>query len=148
MTLKNWLQAGWLVEHKTSTQEIADLLALADRDIATASSSALTADWKHNIAYSAALSCAAAALAACGFRPARGEHHYRLINALSLIMGKECAGISGRLEVARKKRNIGMYERVGAISDGEADELLHLATELRTRVGCWLKKHYPDLTKH
>ena len=33
MSLKDWLDRGWLTEHQTSSQEIADLLALAERDI-------------------------------------------------------------------------------------------------------------------
>jgi hypothetical protein len=33
MSLKNWLINGWLVEHKTTSQEIEDLLELSERDI-------------------------------------------------------------------------------------------------------------------
>ena len=32
MSLQNWLNNGWLAEHRTSPQEIAALLAVADRD--------------------------------------------------------------------------------------------------------------------
>lgn len=34
MTLREWLDNTWLVEHKTSPEEIANLLGLADRDLA------------------------------------------------------------------------------------------------------------------
>ncbi len=34
MSLVDWLNNGWLVEHKTSPQEIADLFGVADRDLA------------------------------------------------------------------------------------------------------------------
>lgn len=34
MSLKDWLKNGWLVEHKTSKQEIRNLLAIAERDLA------------------------------------------------------------------------------------------------------------------
>ncbi len=33
MSLTDWLNNGWLVEHKTSPQEIADLFGVADRDL-------------------------------------------------------------------------------------------------------------------
>ena len=33
MTLKNWLDNGWLIEHATNSQEISDLLQVADRDL-------------------------------------------------------------------------------------------------------------------
>ena len=32
MSLQSWLSNGWLVTHQTGPQEIADLLAVADRD--------------------------------------------------------------------------------------------------------------------
>ncbi len=103
--LENWLKAGWLTQHKTSPREIADLLAVADRDLKSAESPGLDADWKHNIAYSSALNCAAAALAASGYRPSREQHHYRLIHSLPLVMGKELSKATDRLECARRKRN-------------------------------------------
>lgn len=33
-SLTDWQENGWLREHRTSREEIADLLALADRDLA------------------------------------------------------------------------------------------------------------------
>jgi len=33
VSLQDWLKFGWLKEHKASRQEIADLLAVADRDL-------------------------------------------------------------------------------------------------------------------
>lgn len=33
MGLQAWRENGWLVEHQTSPQEIADLLGVADRDL-------------------------------------------------------------------------------------------------------------------
>ena len=34
MSLQSWLQNGWLVQHATSYEEIANLLAISDRDLA------------------------------------------------------------------------------------------------------------------
>ena len=33
MSLIDWLKAGWLKEHKSTPEEIADLLHIADRDL-------------------------------------------------------------------------------------------------------------------
>jgi hypothetical protein len=33
MTLSDWLENRWLTEHESSPREIADLLALAERDL-------------------------------------------------------------------------------------------------------------------
>jgi len=64
MSLKNWLNNGWLTEHRTSTQEITSLLAVADRDLADCRTSGLSSDWQLNIAYNAALQAATAGLIA------------------------------------------------------------------------------------
>jgi hypothetical protein len=55
-----------LVKHTTSSQEIADLLGVADRDLTD---------------YNAVLQSATAALAAAGYRPSRESHHYRVIQS-------------------------------------------------------------------
>ena len=144
MSLIAWHQAAWLVEHRTSPREIQDLLALADRDLESAYASGLSPDWQHNIAYNAALSCAGAALSAAGYRPARGQHHYRLIHSLSLTMGSEIKETVRFLEAARKKRNVGIYERAGVIGEGEAKEILALSKDLRRKVAGWLRKNHPE----
>ena len=50
MSLMNWRDNGWLAEHKTSTQEISDLLSVADRDLADCESPGLSPDWQLSIA--------------------------------------------------------------------------------------------------
>src|SRR5260370_7090396 len=74
-TLADWHKNGWLKEHKPSREEIADLFAVADRDLAASQTPGLTNDWRFNIAYNAALQLATAALAAAGGGPTRSEEH-------------------------------------------------------------------------
>jgi hypothetical protein len=69
MSLQEWFKFGWLKTHKTSRQEIADLFAVADRDLKACRTPELIADWRFNIAYNAALQLACAALAAAGTKP-------------------------------------------------------------------------------
>jgi hypothetical protein len=52
-----------------------------------------------------------------------------------------------QLEKFRKKRNIGGYERAGAVSDKEAREMIHLAQQLSAAVKKWLSKKYPKYFK-
>ena len=33
MSLQDWLRSGWLIEHETSREEIADLLGVIDREV-------------------------------------------------------------------------------------------------------------------
>ncbi|MEE8429859.1 MAG: hypothetical protein V3S16_01260 [Candidatus Desulfatibia sp.] len=144
MSLKNWLNNGWLTEHRTSTQEITSLLAVADRDLADCRTSGLSSDWQLNIAYNAALQAATAALAASGYRAVRESHHYRIIQSLAHTI-KADAGLIALLDQFRKKRNIGGYEQAGMVSDQEAGEMADLAHRLRRDVEKWLREKHPDV---
>ena len=66
MSLTDWERNGWLTTHTTSRQEVGDLLALIRRDLHDSRSADLSADWRFNIAYNAALQSAKVALAASG----------------------------------------------------------------------------------
>lgn len=144
MSLSDWLRAGWLTEHQSSPREIGDLLHVADRDLADCQVSGLSADWRLNIAYNAALQSATAALAAAGYRAGREAHHYRVIQSLALTVGADRALVA-QLEQFRKKRNIGGYERAGTVSDQEAAEMIDLARRLRRNVEEWLQAEHLDL---
>lgn len=145
MSLSEWLANGWLKKHRTSPQEIANLLTAADQDLANGVVPGLSDDWKHTIAYHAALKCASAALAACGCRAPKGEEHYRLVHSLPLTLGPTFENVAERLETARSKRHLAVYERSGAISEGEAEEVLELANRLRQDVERWLQENHPEL---
>jgi hypothetical protein len=144
MSLQDWQRAGWLLQHQTSPREVADLLGVADRDLRDCQVSGLSADWRLNIAYNAALQVATVALAASGYRAAKDAHHYRVIQSLSYTIGIGANQIA-QFEQFRKKRNIGGYERAGSISDREADEMARLAGDLRQRVQVWLGANHPEL---
>ena len=68
MSLADWERNGWLTKHQTSPNEIRDLLQVVERDLADSASKELSADWRMNIAYNAALQAATAALAAAALK--------------------------------------------------------------------------------
>jgi len=68
MSLLEWQRNGWVTTHTSSPQEIRDLLAVVERDLHDSEARGLSADWRMNIAYNAALQAATAALAAAGYR--------------------------------------------------------------------------------
>jgi hypothetical protein len=144
--LADWRRNSWLVEHTSSREEIAGLLAVVDRDLANATVAGLSPDWRFSIAYNAALQAATAALAAAGFRAAREQHHYRTVQSLSLTIGWSAELVS-RLDRVRKKRNIAGYETAGAISAHEADHAHELAQRLAADVRRWLISTHPKLLK-
>jgi hypothetical protein len=143
MSLKDWSTNGWLVEHKTSPAEIAELLEIAHRDLTDCRIEGLSADWKLNIAYNAALQATTAALAACGYRASRYAHHYRIIQSLVLTIGADPSLVQ-KLDAFRKKRNISGYDRVGMVSDQEATEMISLAERIEEDIISWLKSFHPE----
>jgi len=144
VSLKDWLKKSWLVEHQASRQEIADLLTVAERDMADCRAEGLSPDWRLNIAYNAALQLATIALAAAGYRATRGMHHYRVIQSLAHTL-KADSSLVAQFDQFRKKRNVAGYERAGMTSDQEADEMLDLAKRLRPMVVEWLEATHPEL---
>jgi len=144
MSLQSWLGQGWLEPHQTSRDEIKQLLELADRDLRESQARDLGHDWALSIAYNAALQCATAALAACGYRAARGMHHLRTIRSLQLTIRWRRADVDV-LDGFRQKRHTSEYELSGAVSAQEAQEMLALAQRLRQEVEAWLKAKHPHL---
>ena len=145
MSLRDWLANRWLVEHETNAEEIANLLALADRDLRDARSQELSVDWRFNIAYNAALQLAATALAAAGYRVSRsGPHHHGVIQSLVHTIGADENTVR-LLDRFRKKRIVAEYDSVGTISEKEAVEIFDLALSLRQRVSDWLRRTHPTL---
>ena len=55
MTLKQWAANGWLKDHRSSGEEIGNLLAIVERDLKDAAESIISADRRFGIAYNAAL---------------------------------------------------------------------------------------------
>src|SRR5258707_15284040 len=86
MSLQSWLQNSWLVQHTTRAEEIVELLRISDRDLAACKVDGLPPDWRLAIAYNAGLQAATAALASAGYRAARENHHYRVIQSLEFTL--------------------------------------------------------------
>ncbi|MDW7773772.1 MAG: hypothetical protein SCH71_12870 [Desulfobulbaceae bacterium] len=145
MSLRQWLDNGWLRKHTTDNQEIANLFQIVDRDLQDAAEKSISRDWRFGIAYNAALKLCTILLVAEGYRPERTLQHYRTILAMPEILGREMQNDAQYLDTCRKKRNIVEYDQIGVISDTEAEELLQFAQMLREKVITWLKKNHPQL---
>lgn len=129
-----WERNGWVVKHRTSRHEIRDLLQVVERDLADSAAEGLRADWRMHIAFNAALQAATAALAASGYRPSREAHHYRVIQSLRETVGLDARAVA-TFDAFRKKRTISGYERIGLVSDADADARRgHRTSRRRDRV--------------
>ncbi|NLX07061.1 MAG: DNA-binding protein [Phycisphaerae bacterium] len=144
MNLTDWATNGWVIPHRSSSQEIADLLAIADRDMSDCQSEGLSPDWRFSIAYNAVLQSATAALAAAGYRAGRDSHHYRILQSLGLTVGLSATTVR-QLDAFRKKRNMTEYERAGGVSDVEVAEIVEAAQTVRQRVEEWIRQEHPEL---
>jgi len=143
-SLEDWRKNGWVRDHNPSRQEIADLFAVADRDLVACQTPGLISDWRFNIAYNAALQFATAALAVAGYQAERSNHHFRIIQSLELTIAANATTIR-TFDAFRKKRNISDYERADTISDLEAEEMRQLAEKLRKTVRAWIAAKHPSL---
>jgi uncharacterized protein (UPF0332 family) len=146
VSLEDWLSKGQLRQHKTSRNEIQQLLAVFARDIADAQLRTLSTDRRFATAYNAALTVATAALAACGYRAAGEGHHYWTVQTLAFTLQLDAKTIE-EFNRFRRKRNTIDYERTGAVSEKEVSEMLELAENIRHRLEQWLRAHYPNLAR-
>ncbi len=96
------------------------------------------------MAYNAALQLATLALAAEGFRADRLRAHERVIQSLRYTVGTDRTLVDV-LDAVRRKRNVSNYERVGAATEGEVEEIYLIATTLRAKVQAWLAATHPEL---
>jgi hypothetical protein len=117
---------------------------MADGDLVDCRAPDVSPDWRFTIAYHAALHAATAALAAAGFRASREGQHYRMLQSLTLTIGAD-PQVVAQLDGFRAKRNISSYERRGAVSVQEVQEMVGLARWFRQRVGEWLRAEHPEL---
>ena len=144
MSFSLWLEKGWLKEHKPTSREIADLLAVADRSLKDCQVAGLSSEGKLDMAHNAALQSSAAALAAAGYRASREAYHYYVIQSLSFSLQLE-EYIIRRLHKLRRKRNISDYERSGIVTEQEAQEMVELAIQIRQQVEAWIRNNHPEL---
>jgi len=145
MSLENWAKNGWLRPYRTSPSQIAELFAIADRDLEDARTERLSADWQFGIAYNAALKLCTILLYAEGYRPEKNLAHFRTLQSLPLIMSENRRDEADYLDSCRAKRNTAEYDMAGAVSPEEARELVEYASELRQSVQTWLEAHHPEL---
>lgn len=144
MTLDRLIRNRWVAAHTTSPQEIANLLAVADRDLNDCRAEVST-DTRFYIAHGAAIALAKAALAACGYKVSGGDaNHYRLFQSLEDTIHLDQDTVD-TLEAFRAKRNTTEYDMAGTISETEASEMVEIADDLRHMVEHWLRTEHPHL---
>ena len=125
------LKIGQLKEHAADADEIARLLAAAQRSLADARSKAIT-------------QTGLAALMAHGYRPDtnRPGHHMTIIQSLTLTLGVDGSRIAV-LDTLRRKRNLADYTGED-IDHSSVAECIGQAQRLAEDARAWLRKHRPQ----
>ena len=145
MPLKDLLADGHIRRHKTSPEEVADLLRVVDRDLADAEIQQISIDRRFATAYNAALQLATIALHAAGYRAAGLGHHWVTFQVLPEIMGPQVQALADYLDSCRSKRNVSEYDRAGEISNQDIVEILAEVRAFRNDLKIWLGKTHPEL---
>lgn len=89
MALREFLNQARLVQHKTSSKEISDLLNLVERDLKDAQVKEISSDRRFTIAYNAVLQLAIIILYSKGYKPKGIGHHFVTLQSIKEIMGKK-----------------------------------------------------------
>jgi len=145
VSLDNLLKIGQIKRHPPDRNEIQNLLSAAQRNLADAEVTGISAETRFDVSYKAVMKCALAAMMATGYRPDtnRPGHHMTVIQSLSLTLGVPAARIAV-LDALRRKRNLSDY--TGAdIDDVSADACVRAAKALIADVRGWLGKAHPEL---
>ena len=145
MSLKELLNQGKLKPHRTSREEIANLLKLVKRDIKDAKVSGLSSDRKFATAYNAVLQSATILLYCEGYRTSGMGHHFIVFEAMKKILGKEYFELADYFDSCRSQRNVTDYSYPGEISEAEAIELIQETENFLKVVLHWLKTNHPNL---
>jgi len=147
MSLKELLTQGSIKPHKTSREEIGNLLDLVRRDIKDAKIGSISTDRRFATAYNAVLQLATIIAYCKGYMPTELGHHYTVFKAIRLIMGESYYDSAEYFDSCRAKRNITDYRHTGEISESETDELIKEAEKFLDVVLKFIKKYHPTLLK-
>lgn len=130
--------------HRTSSQEIGDLLKPAERGLADAGVSGISTDLRFSAAYEAALALATIPLHCAGYRTRGAGHHATAFEALPLAMGEGARSRAELFDTCRAKRNVAQYRRAGEITCAEVEALMQAVAVFRTEIEQWLETHHPE----
>lgn len=145
MSLKELLNQGRLKLHRTSKEEIANLLKLVKRDIEDAKTRGLSPDRKFATAYNGVLQSATILLYCKGYKSSGTGHHFTVFEAMKKILGQDYFELADYFDSCRAKRNITDYIYPGEVSEAEAEELIQEAEKFLCVILLWLKTNYPNL---
>jgi len=145
MTLQNLLKIQSLIEFAAQREDIARLLAAAERNLNDAAITTISDENRFDAAYKCVMQCGMVSLWANGYRPSKSKpgHHQTIIQTLPLTVGLDARTVIV-LDALRKQRNINDYDG-DMISPTVVVECIKQAEALLIHIRSWLSGHRPDL---
>ncbi|RJP30019.1 MAG: hypothetical protein C4533_00135 [Candidatus Omnitrophota bacterium] len=143
MALENWFQAGKLVKHSVTEEEISAIQGVIERNFRDACVKGLSSDQKYILSYQAAFEGSLALIKCHGFRPIKAGHHYIVWQCIKEVLGEKSRKPILLFENAAKKRNKLSYDIAGLASQKEADEMFQEARDFVTLLKEEIKKIQP-----
>lgn len=130
MSLENLVAIRRLIQLDATPDSIQKLLVAAERNLADARATNISAENRFDAAYKAIMQCAMAGLWAKGYRTSTSEpgHHQTAIQVLSQTLGVDADTVIV-LDALRKQRNLNDYSG-DSISDATLQECLTQAEKL------------------
>jgi uncharacterized protein (UPF0332 family) len=124
------LRNGRIRKVVVSETEIQRVLERAAKDLKTAQKiMAEDWDWGFAVTYNAVLQASRAYMFSQGYRPAAAQGHKNTFAFMTLAMGEEYRDLITYFDRMRNKRNQAIYDVAGLITETEARQLFHRATE-------------------
>jgi hypothetical protein len=145
MSLENLVKINQLNRHETTPQEIARLLAAAQRNRVDSAAQIISDETRFDAAYKAIMQRAMAGLCASGSRPSNNTpgHHQTLIQSLELTMAVP-PEVWRVLDALRRKRNQNDYSG-DLIEPASVRECIEQAAAMLEWTKHWLKANRPEL---
>lgn len=126
--------------------EIDNLLAVARRELSDAGAAGLSSDGRFEHAYAAALALATVVVRSQSERIHGPDHHRLTFESLAKANRGAWQETAAYLQHCRRRRNVAMYDRPGAVSAEEAAEIIRVASSLAGEVRHWLRKEHGGLS--
>lgn len=145
MSLVNLLKINKLQVHSPSRDAVQRLLEAANRNIADAHITEISAENRFDAAYKCIMQCAMLALWVNGYRTSTSQprHHQTAIQTLPITIGLAQTTVIV-LDALRKQRNVSDYEG-DPISDQAVIECIKQAEQLYQNINVWISKNRADL---
>lgn len=148
MSLEDLYKFGKLEKHKTTAEEIENLLKVAERCVKDSSQDTISLDLRFISAYQAALAAGEALLYCLGYKAPKSNYHFMTWEALRQTLDKSFKDTLILFNDARAKRAEAFYDHAHVTSETEYKEILEEAKKFIGFVRNKIKKEFPALGKN